>query len=299
MSKTKVLILHTSVGHGIKLTALNIAEQLERSGEFETRTESIEKMEHGAFAKSLEGAYKGILDRFGWLWGAMYRSRIVMFVMMPLRKFVASFNSKNTLQMLREFQPAIVISTQVITTGIMAYLKSKGLYRGRLVAVFSDYHLHPFWCFDEVDLYFCNIEEQAEILRQMKVAPEKIVVTGLFVSEKFYHAIDKEQACQEMNLLLTMPKVFFFSGARPRMTNKEIFLQLLRSPRSFQIIVVCGKNEELKKNWNGFRRRVCIRSKSTATRIKLTSSCPLPMSWSAKPAVRLWEKLSSSNCRWF
>jgi processive 1,2-diacylglycerol beta-glucosyltransferase len=246
MAKTKVLILHTSVGYGIKLTALNIAEQIKKSEEFEVRVEDIQKVEAGAFAKSIEKVYRSLTDKIPGLWGYMYRSRPILFVMMPLRKWIASFKSKNTLNLLREYQPAIVISTQAVSTGIMAYLKSKGLYRGKLVAVFSDYHLHPFWCFDEVDLYFCNIAEQAEKLKRMGVSPDRIVITGLFVSEKFYQNIDHDEACQKLGMLTTMPKVFLFSGGRPRMNNVEIYRQLLRSPKSFQIVAVCGTNVELK-----------------------------------------------------
>lgn len=245
--KTKVLILYTSVGHGIKTTALNIAEKINKLDGFEVRAEDIGQVEASRFSKLVEKSYKKIMDRFGGLWGFLYRSKVVLFVMLPLRKFIASFQSRQTLELLREFQPPIVISTQAIGTGIVAYLKSKGLYRGKLVAVFSDYHLHPFWCFDEVDLYLCNLEDQAEQLKAAGVAPERIVISGLFVAEKFYEPIDKLQACQDLGLLTTMPKVLLFSGARPRMSNKEIFLQLLRSSRSFQIIAVCGNNEELKK----------------------------------------------------
>lgn len=246
MTKTKILILHTSVGHGIKTTAYNLAETLGHDPEFEIRVEDIGRVEASVFAKSIEAAYKKIMDRFGGLWGFLYRSRLVLGIMMPLRKFIASFQSKKTLELLRQFQPAIVISTQAVSTGIIAYLKSKDLYRGRLVAVFSDYHLHPFWCFDEVDLYFCNLAEQAEGLKRLNVPVEKIAITGLFVAEKFYKPIDRQQACQDLGLLLTMPKVLLFSGARPRMSNKEIFLALLRSPKSFQVIAICGNNMELK-----------------------------------------------------
>ena len=246
MTKTKVLILHTSVGYGIKATAYNIYEQLEASEEYVPRVADIGQVESGAFARGLEKVYSKILDRFAGLWGFLYSSRLILFVVLPLRKFIASFKSKNTLSLLREFQPAIVISTQAVCTGVIAYLKSKRLYRGKLVAVFSDYHLHKFWLFDEVDLYLCNIVEQGEELIRLGVPKEKIAVTGLFVSGKFTKVIGKEDACYQMGLLTTMPKVLLFSGGRPRMSNKDIFLQLLRSKKSFQIAVICGKNEELK-----------------------------------------------------
>ncbi len=247
MKKTKALILYTSVGHGIKATAYNIFEQIEKSEEFEARIADIGTVEAGKFARSIQSVYTTLTNRFAPIWGILYTSRIVNFIMLPLRKFIASFKSKNTLELLREYQPPIVISVQAICTGIVAYLKSKGLYRGKLVAVFSDYHLHPFWVFDEVDLYLCNIAEQATKLEAMGVPKDKIAVTGLFLAEKFNKVIEKEEAITTAGLLSTMPKVLLFNGARPRMSNKQIFLQLLRSPKSFQIIVVCGNNLELKK----------------------------------------------------
>ncbi len=247
MPKTKVLILHTSVGYGIKATAYNIYDQLEKSEEYEPRVADIGEVEAGAFATMIRKAYTNITDHLAPLWGFLYTSKFVMFVMLPLRKTIASFQSKKTLQLLREYQPAIVISTQAACTGVLAYLKSKGLYRGKVVAVFSDYHLHKFWLFDEVDLYCCNIADQARQLEAMGVAKKRIAITGLFVSEKFSKILDKTETCQSLGLLTTMPKVLLFNGARPRMASKEIFLQLLRSKKSFQIVAVCGNNAELKK----------------------------------------------------
>jgi processive 1,2-diacylglycerol beta-glucosyltransferase len=148
---------------------------------------------------------------------------------------------------LREFQPAIAISTQAAPSAVLSYLKSKGLYRGKVVAVFSDYHIHPFWLFDEIDLYICNIPEQAEALRAMGVAEERIAVTGMPMDDKFLKQITREEACQQVGLLTTMPVVMISSGGRARDAVKDLFITLLRSPKTYQIAVVCGRNEELKK----------------------------------------------------
>jgi processive 1,2-diacylglycerol beta-glucosyltransferase len=170
-----------------------------------------------------------------------------MFLTLPLRKRVAGFKCQRTLALLREYQPAIVVSTQAAPSAVMAYLKSKGLYRGKVVAVFSDYHLHPFWLFDEIDLYVCNIAEQAEELRKMGVAEERIAITGMPMDEKFLKQLDKEVACREMGLLTTMPTILLGGGGRARESVKELFVAFLRSPKTYQIAVICGKNEALKK----------------------------------------------------
>lgn len=247
MPKTKVLVLHTSVGAGIKATAENVAEKLSLSGLYEVRIEDIEKVESGVATNAVRNVYLTILDKVSGLWGFLYNSRIVMFLTLPLRKFIFSFKSKNILQILREFQPAIVVSTQTVPSGAMAYLKSKGLYLGKLVIVFSDYHLHPFWLYDEADLYICNIPEQVAELRRLGIDESKIKLTGTIIAEKFNKPIDREEACSQLGLLTSMPIVLMGGAGRARGSNKEIFLQLLRSPKSFQVVVVCGKNEELKQ----------------------------------------------------
>ncbi len=245
--KTKILILHTSVGYGIKVTAQNIFQALDKTTDFETRIEDIQQVEAGVFVSSSEKIYVTILDHMSSLWGFLYFSKLVMALTLPLRKWVAGFKSKRTLQLLRDYQPAVVISTQAAPSAVLAYLKSKGLYRGKIVAVFSDYHLHPFWLFDEIDLYICNIQEQADELKKMGVAAERIIVTGIPMDEKFLTEIPRESAIRELNMLTTMPVVLISSGGRARDAVKELFVNFLRSPKTYQIIIVCGRNEELKK----------------------------------------------------
>ncbi|MEO8065864.1 MAG: hypothetical protein ABI643_03380 [Candidatus Doudnabacteria bacterium] len=245
-TKTKVLILHTSVGHGIKVTAVNIGEKLEAAGNYEVRVEDVQKIIGGRSNTAVEKIYLRILEKFAFIWGFLYSSKLVLWLGLPLRKTIAGLKSKNVLKLLRQFQPAIVISTQTVSTGIVAYLKSKKLYRGSLVAVFSDFHTHRFWIYDEVDLYLCVTAEQAGDLSALGIPKQKIAVTGMILAEKFVRHMDKDQAKSDLGLLNSMPVVLLFNGARPRMEVKEMFMRFLRSPRSFQILAVCANNEQLK-----------------------------------------------------
>lgn len=245
--KIKILVLHTSVGHGMKVTALNMAEQLSASSEFEVRIEDFQSLEKGFLTNTLEKIYTYILEKIPSLWGFLYNSKLILFITLPLRKFLFSFKSQKILQILREFQPAIVISVETVPSGIVAYLKSKGLYRGKLVVAFSDYHVHPFWLYDEADLYLCNISEQAETLKNLKIPDQKIAVTGAVVSARFLEPLTRQQALEELSLLTTMPVVLLTNGSLVRMETKNIFLRLLRSPKSFQIVVLCGSNPKLKE----------------------------------------------------
>lgn len=247
MSKTKVLILYTSVGGGIKATAENVAEQLLTSDKYEVRSEDVEVLEHGVITSTIRFAVMGMLNHIPWLWGFLYDSKIILGLTMPLRKFVASFKSKHALAILRQFQPAIVISTSVNASAIMAYLKSKGLYRGRFVTVFSDYHIQRFWLHHEADLFICNIPEQVEELKHLGFGEIPTAVTGTIIAENFFKPISREQARDQLGLLKSMPLVLVGGAGKTRNCMQEVFRQLLRSPKSFQVAVLCGNNNELKE----------------------------------------------------
>lgn len=230
----------------MKVTAENIAEELRKHESFEVRIEDAQVIERGLLEKFMVHTYSYILEDLPGLWGFLYNSRFINFLALRSRWPLAAMRHKRILKLLREFQPAIVISTETIPSGIVAYLKYKGLYRGKLVVAFSDYHLHPFWLYREADLYLCNIAQQADELQKLGFPKEKIAVVGATVSQKFLKDISKESARGQLGLLVTMPVVLITSGSLVRMTVKEVFLHLLRSIRSYQLVVLCGTNEKLK-----------------------------------------------------
>lgn len=243
---TKILILHTSVGHGIKVTAQNIYARLVKSGRFEVRIEDFQEIERGAFAIVLEKMYLFFTERFSFIWGWLY-SDLAASIIIPLRPFMAALKYRKTLRMIQSFQPNIIISTETAPTGIVAYLKTKGLYKGKLAVAFSDYHLHRFWLYDQVDLYLCNIAEQAIELTKLGVAPDRLAVTGMVVSEKYLQKVSREEAAKKFALDPRKKTILISGGRRGLQASKEITEKLLESLQPFQIAVVTGKNEELKK----------------------------------------------------
>lgn len=245
--KPRVLVLHTSMGYGIKITAQNIYARLVGSGAYEVRIEDVQEMERGVFVSVLEKIYLFFTERFPFIWGWLY-SEAVASLTIPFRLLVAAFKSGRTRKLIEEFRPDIVISTETAPTGIVAYLKKEGLYQGRLVAAFSDYHLHQFWLYDEVDLYLCNIAEQAEKLRELGMVEKRIAVTGMIVSEKYLQKVPRGEAAKKFGLDPKQKSVLISGGRRGLMASKEITQKLLESPVPFQIAVVTGKNEYLKQD---------------------------------------------------
>ncbi|OGE88385.1 MAG: hypothetical protein A3J07_01150 [Candidatus Doudnabacteria bacterium RIFCSPLOWO2_02_FULL_49_13] len=245
--KTKILVLCTSVGGGIKSTADNVAEQLNLSGRYETRVEDVEKVERGVVTSIIRSGTVGMLNHMPWLWGFLYDAQIILSLSLPLRKVLASFKSKHVLELLRSWQPAIVISTGVNPSAIMAYLKSKGLYRGKFVTVFSDYHVQRFWLHRETDLFVCNVPEQISELKRLGYGEVPAVLTGTLIAQKFHRPLSRDLARDQLGLLKSMPLVLVGGAGKTRSSMREVFHQLLRSSQSFQVVALCGSNQTLKE----------------------------------------------------
>ncbi len=248
---TKVLVLHTSVGHGIKITAQNIYTRLVKSGRFEARIEDFHEVQPGPLVRILEIIYFFATETAPWIWALLYTETVASLVI-PLRMIPASFRYKKILAQIRAFQPDIVISTETVPTGVVAYLKRKNLYSGKLAVAFSDYHLHRFWLYDEVDLYLCNISEQATDIQAMGIPADKTAVTGMIVSEKYLKSVSRVSAAQRFALDPKKKSVVVSGGRRGLQASREIVEKLLKSPVPFQITVVTGKNEKLKKDLEAF-----------------------------------------------
>lgn len=242
---TKILVLHTSVGHGIMITARNIYERLLKSDHFDVRIEDLYKVAPGPLVGVLEKIYFYFTETFPFIWGILY-SEAAARVTIPFRMLAASFRYKRVWRVIRDFRPDIVVSTETVPSGITAYLKREGWYQGKLVIVFSDYHLHRFWLYDECDLYLCNIAEQRDALLQLGIPEEKIALTGMIVSEKYLQNVPRTAAAKEFGLDPELPAVLVSGGRRGLLASKKIVQKLLASPKPFQIVVVAGQNEKLK-----------------------------------------------------
>jgi len=245
-SMKKILILHTSVGHGIKITAQNIYMRLIKSGKYEARIEDFHEVQPGLAVTVLEKIYFFFTETAPWIWAFLYTEAVAS-IAIPLRMIPASFRYKKILAQIRNFQPDIVISTETVPTGVVAYLKKKNLYSGKLAVAFSDYHLHRFWLYDEVDLYLCNISEQATELQALGVPAKKTAVTGMVVSDKYLEKVSRAEAAAKHEIDPKKKAVLVSGGRRGLQASREIVQKLLESPSPFQIIVVTGKNVRLKQ----------------------------------------------------
>jgi len=235
----KILIFHTSVGLGHKSIAENIGFYLSEAG-FEVRLADIGKVQKGKFEHIVVGVHQFINHNLPFVWGWLYRWG--HYVVLPFRVFIAGFNYKLAKSFIDEFKPDLIISTQTTASAVIAYLKQKGLYKNLFAIAFSDYHLHPYYLYDQADFYLVNIDEQKQEMVAQGIPQDKIFVCGITLKPQL--KVDISSVKQKLGIGASEKVVLIGTGSLG-LGFKEKDLDDLAKLQNTKIIFVCGKNAKL------------------------------------------------------
>lgn len=247
----RILILYTSIGLGHKYIAINIGYYLEQAG-YEVKYHDVLKLQSGIMVSVGEWFHSLINRRFPFVWRWLYLSKIFSASTRWLRVPLAGSNCENVKQVIQEFHPDMVIATQTSASAPMAYLKRHGLYKGKFVIAFSDYHFHPYWEYKEADLYLTNIEEQKNALVKLGTDPKKISQIGITLKPQ--EQVDAQAVKQKLGL--TGKSIYLMSSGSLGIGFPESLLiqfaeELTQTKQNVQLVVVCGKNEKMKERLSG------------------------------------------------
>ena len=157
--------------------------------------------------------YIFLISKLPWLWYLIYR--------------ISAFSANNKIfayldyltalpfvDLLERERPDAVISTHFLTSSILTVFKKKNPGRKiKLVSIVTDYNLHPLWLGEGVDLYVAACDfARAELLRR-KVSPDRIMVCGIPVKEKFYRQEDRRQIAAKYGIKDSLFTVLVITGA--------------------------------------------------------------------------------------
>lgn len=234
----KVLILYTSIGLGHKSIAENIGYWLTKAGA-EVRLEDVLKVQQGKLVSFATALHRFINKYLPFVWSWLYKSNLVTNLSLPQRLRVAKNNYKNTLSVIENFHPDLVITTQTTASAILAYLKKTGLYKGKFAITFSDFHLHKFWLYDEADFYLANIIEQKQEMISLGVVEDKIFVCGMTLKPK--EVVEVFSIRKKLQLAEGQRVILVSSGSLGIGLSDEVIAELLEI-ENCKVVVVCGKN---------------------------------------------------------
>lgn len=193
-------------------------------------------------------AYLAVLKTAPEIWEYMYDNPGFKERTAKIRETLNRGNSRKLQSLLSNFRPDVVVCTQGFACGVMAsWKRSTGNHALKLVGVLTDFVAHRYWADPQVDLYIAPTDQLRLSLEAQGVQPQRILVTGIPIAERFVAPVDNAAVLQSLGLKPDIPKVLLMGGSLGLGPIKSVIRKLDKLPQPFDILAVTGQNERLQE----------------------------------------------------
>ena len=245
----KILVLYAKYGGGHYSAANSIKTQLEKYDNIQVEMVDCIEYISKVLNKLTTSAYKEMAKNVPYLWGKVYSNsqKGVLGHISSRTNKVMAIKLKN---LIREIRPDLIVSTHPFSSQMVSYLRRKGKIDCKLVTVMTDFAPHDQWLVghEYTDAFFVSNDNMKKSLCESGVNSEKIFVTGIPLSERFFENFDKESIYKEFNLKENMPVILFFGGGEfglGKDKTVDILRALIHNLSQCQVIAISGKNPKM------------------------------------------------------
>jgi processive 1,2-diacylglycerol beta-glucosyltransferase len=189
--------------------------------------------------------YTSVIKKIPQIWRAVYDNHDFAYATRDIRKFFDRLYFAKMEKILKEHKPDAIICTQAAPCHVAAAYKGEKGNGLPLVAVITDYLVHPYWLHDKVDLYIVPTEETKETLLERGIPGEKIKEIGIPIDPKFMSSYDKPKKRAELGLPGEVTTLLITGGSQGMIPVKRILRLLSQVNVPFQAIIVAGRNKRL------------------------------------------------------
>lgn len=237
----KVLILTTSTGQGHNQAANSLIDTFTNNGYSCVRTDFLASNSR-LLNKVIVKGYEIFASFLPHTYGFFYKLTDNIIIQKILSVFFLNTGRKLK-KSIYEFKPDIIIATHPFSVIILHNLKKHGL-NIPFISVVTDFKAHYAYISKYVDAYITGSEFTKDSLIKHGIDKNKIFPIGIPINKNFYicdNDIKHIKNDDYFNLLL-------MSGSMGLKNISYVLDELLNNPSKLRITVVCGNNENLKKD---------------------------------------------------
>lgn len=249
MAGKSFLIIAASIGSGHIKAAEAIAEALKNKYP-DSRIEIVDFTEwhiSGATA-FMKKAYLAMLRVVPNLYEVMYKFTGGRAGGISVQNLISAVTRRNVEALVKKFKPDAVICTHPFPAGATAWYKETRKTNFLFGVMITDYSVHQMWIYQGVDCYFVARESMKNDLIAAGLFAEQIHVTGIPIAGKFLRLEPKYLILKRFSLTDTMPVILMMGGGLGLGGVEMALEKLERVEKRLQILVIAGKNEELKQS---------------------------------------------------
>jgi processive 1,2-diacylglycerol beta-glucosyltransferase len=213
-------------------------------------------------------SYYTVVRRSPELWGYLYKRSersTPRKSKAGLMRLFDHFNYKKYLAKLDAVKPDAVICTHFLPYLAIEEKIVEPDWHIPFFAATTDYDVHSLWISRAIRRFYAATDEAAWTIRAHGIPESRASVSGIPVMPQFESPVKREKACRKLSLKPSLFTILILSGGYGVGVIDDLvpsvaqFLST-RSPRRFQLLVVCGKNPELyaKLNRNSYPSNVHV-----------------------------------------
>ena len=196
--------------------------------------------------------YVKLVERAPELWGMIFAKTDSPKVARRLNRIQRLFPSRSRIRFARhvkQFKPDVVLCTHYEPLSVLGSLRRENPKWAAplVVSVVTDFEAHALWMESDVDLYCVAAEETKARLVARGVAAENVLATGIPIAGKFAAKPDAAAVRKALGLRDDLAALLVLSGGFGMGPVAKILGQLDKVSTPFQTLVVCGRNEELRR----------------------------------------------------
>ena len=203
--------------------------------------------------------YVKLVEHAPELWGMIFAKTDNPRIARRLNRIQRLFPGRSRLRFarfLKQFAPDAVLCTHYAPLEVLAQVrKREGVASPFVGSVVTDFEAHALWMDAGVDLYCVAAEETKARLVARGAPAENVFVSGIPIAAKFAMAPDARTVRKTLGLRDDLPVLLVLSGGFGMGPVGKILAELDKVSRAFQTLVVCGCNEELRRDLAAQDRR--------------------------------------------
>ena len=247
MSGKNILVVTASMGSGHNKAANAVAEAIKRKYPV-NKINVIDFMstETAYFNSLVKDIYLKMLDHTPSVYEFFYKFTSDSTKGSTIQSVFAHAMKKDMRELIKKYEADMVICTHA------SYLKQTGEINIPLITVMTDFCVHQFWLYKNIDIYFTANDLLKKEMVNQGLLEERIFVTGIPVGYNFRVDYNRDDLLAKFKLEKDKPVALIMGGGLGLGGVKNALCQLERLKKDIQILVITGANVALWSEMNEY-----------------------------------------------
>lgn len=240
----RILFITTKIGFGHERVSNTLATCLKDTiPGCQTKTVTYFDFFHPRFQSFVNTVY---------LYGLKWFPRVFGYIYLTQTKYKGGgvefwfrFLGRRYAGVIKNYSPDLIVITQGLACQWLGRFKKRGLIKVPLVAVITDFIVHPFWVSEEVDYYLVATAQMRMDLIRRGISGDRIVVTGIPIDPRFNIVYNRDNLIDKLGLCMDRIKVLIMGGGWGLGRMDRILMIIDKMDLPLELLIVTGRNRGL------------------------------------------------------